>query len=94
MDLARVAHIHNIGALSPIQVTTLLTDVCARFGVDPTGNEIVLEELAHPCEGWPRHLHLALQVLTSSLVRPDVAGKISRVDFYQVIGDALKSRSR
>ena len=63
MNLTRGKEIHEIGSLEPDEVGEFILAFCHRFGMDPSGHEERLVELASPCKGWPHHLHYALQSL-------------------------------
>ena len=63
MNLTRGRYPHEIGSLEPDEAGTFMLACCRRFGIDTQGHEERIMELAAPCEGWPRHLHFALQSL-------------------------------
>jgi len=90
IGLTRGKRIHDIGALAPDEVTAFMQDSCQHFGMDSRCHRQNLHDLAFPCEGWPRHLHFALQALGEDALR--VEGDLSGVDWESVKGRAEKSR--
>ncbi len=97
MGLTRL-HVKEIGALSTepdgesgyAEVMDLMIRFCRHFGVDATGHEARLAALAAPCEGWPRHLHYALQSLGRSLLEVD--GDLGSVHWAPIVQEAAESR--
>ncbi len=97
MGLTRL-HVKEIGALSTepdedlgyIEVMDLMLRFCHAFGLDTTGHESKLIALAAPCEGWPRHLHYALQSLGRTLLEVD--GDLGSVDWARIGQEAAESR--
>ncbi len=94
MGLTRGKMLHTIGALDPNEVTDLTHRWCGHFGLDPTGHADALAALAGPCEGWPRHLHFALQALGRDILRTQDAGPgaLAAVDWERVATAAAFSR--
>ena len=92
MDLTRGKEIHEIGSLEPDEVGTFMLACCRRFGIDPQGHEERLVELAAPCEGWPRHLHFALQSLGREALKAE--GDLANVSWENVNKQAQESRTR
>ncbi len=94
MGLTRGKTLHNIRRFAATEVTALMTGFCRHYGLDPAGHEDALEALARPCEGWPRHLHFALQALGRDVLRIHNAGPASleAVDWEQVFAAAAVSR--
>ncbi len=94
MGLTRGKTLHAIGALDPDEVTELTHRWCGHFDLDPTGQAAALAALAAPCEGWPRHLHFALQALGRDILRSPDAGPaaLAEVDWARVATEAAISR--
>ena len=92
MDLTRISNIHEIGGLAPQESAALMEDFCRHFGMDPTGHEERLDALATPCEGWPRHLHFAMQALGREALR--CGGDLAGVDWAWCGNEAAESRVR
>ncbi len=92
MNLTRGKEIHEIGSLEPDEAGTFMLACCHRFGMDPSGHEERLVELASPCEGWPRHLHLTLQSLGREALKTD--GELANVSWEIVKKQAEESRTR
>ena len=92
MDLTRGKKVHEIGSLEPEEAGEFMLACCRRFGMDPLGHEEKLLELAVPCEGWPRHLHFALQSLGRESLKAE--GDLSKVSWEVVKKQAGKSRTR
>ncbi|MCY4259098.1 MAG: hypothetical protein OXC91_02380, partial [Rhodobacteraceae bacterium] len=65
---------------------------CARFGLEFQGHEECLKRLAAPCQGWPRHLHFALQALGRKAFAAD--GSLLCIDWTGVEEEAAASRIR
>jgi len=61
MQLTRPASTHAIGAIA--DGNELLERTCAVFGLVTNGVEDQLTQLAEDCQGWPRHLHIAMRAL-------------------------------
>ena len=92
MNLTRSRYPHEIGSLPPEEVAAFMLACCRRFGLDALGYEERLVELASPCEGWPRHLHFALQSLGREALKVD--GGLGRVSWTRILEDAESSRKR
>jgi len=90
LGLTRGLTLHAIGALPDDAVTALTARWCAHFGLDLTGSEARLAALAAPCEGWPRHLHVALQALGRHVLATE--GTLDAVDWTRVATAAAVSR--
>ncbi len=90
IGLTRGSRIHDIGALAPDEVTAFMQDSCQHFGMDSRDHRQNLHDLAFPCEGWPRHLHFALQALGEDALK--VEGDLAGVNWESVKGRAEKSR--
>lgn len=92
MGLTRGLKIHEVGGLEAAAVSGLMRDFCRRFGMDPSGYEAYLEALAKPAEGWPRHLHFAMQALGREALRR--GGDLDRADWTRIGNEAAESRIR
>ena len=92
MNLTRGRYPHEIGSLEPDEVGEFMLAFCHRFGMGPKGNEENLMKLAAPSEGWPRHLHYALQSLGREALPS--GGDLGRVPWTGIIEDAKSSRRR
>ena len=92
MDLTRGTTIHEVGGLSTEESAGLMVDFCRHFGIDPSGHEERLDALASPCEGWPRHLHFAMQALAAEALRCE--GNLAGVDWAGCGNEAAESRTR
>ena len=91
MNLTRISNIHEIGGLDAEESAGLMEDFCRHFGINPTGFEEHLNALAAPCEGWPRHLHFAMQALAVETLRTE--GDLARVDWARCAATAAESRT-
>ena len=91
MDLTRGKTVYEIGSLPPEKVSEFMLACCRRFGIDHQGHEERLVELAAPCEGWPRHLHFALQSLGREILK--AAGDLGKVSWEYVKKEADQSRT-
>ena len=94
MDLTRGTTIHEIDGLGATR-----RDRDADAGLlpafrhrPPTATRRVLDALAAPCEGWPRHLHFATQALAEEALRRE--GDLGRVDWDRIGTEAEESRTR
>ena len=92
MSLTRGLTVHEIGGLTPKDSAGLMQGFCRHFGIDPSGHEERLETLAAPCEGWPRHLHFAMQALGREALR--YGGDLAGVDWARCGNEAAESRVR
>ena len=91
MGLTRPSAVHEIGGLDAEETATLMRDFCRHFGMDPSGHEGRLDALAAPCEGWPRHLHFAMQALAAESLR--CGGDLAGVDWARCGNQAAESRA-
>ncbi|MCY4186776.1 MAG: hypothetical protein OXC82_05400 [Rhodobacteraceae bacterium] len=92
MNLTRGKKVHEIGSLTPEEAGEFMLSCCRRFGMDPLGHEERIMELAAPCEGWPRHLHFALQTLGREALKS--GGDLSGVAWKKIQQEAAQSRTR
>ena len=92
MSLTRGKKVHEIGSLDPEEVGGFMLSCCRRFGMNPLGHEERIMELAAPCEGWPRHLHFALQTLGREALKS--GGDLSGVAWKKIRQEAAQSRTR
>ena len=92
MGLIRGLTIHEVDGLEASDCATLVQGFCRHFGMDPAGHEARLDALAAPCEGWPRHLHFAMQALADEALRCE--GDLARVDWTRIEAEAAESRIR
>ncbi len=71
MDLTRIPpeQKHNIGCFPEHEAKEFMARSCTHFGIDVTGFEQEIERLAEPCDGWPRHLHIALKAFGREALR-------------------------
>ncbi len=92
LGLTRGRRIHEIGALKPRDASYFMMESCRNFGMDPGPWGERLDALVRPCEGWPRHLHFALQALGQVALETD--GDLSRVDWQLIEREADESRIR
>lgn len=91
MGLTRVKH-HEIGALAAEETRSLMIGFHHAFAIDPEGHGARLEALAEPTEGWPRHLHIALQALGRAALA--AGGDLKRVNWDRVSREAVEGRRR
>ena len=92
MGLTRLGNIHEIGGLEEVQAKELMRDFCLHFGIEPSRHEAYLDALTGPCEGWPRHLHFAMQALAGEAGR--CGGDLAGVDWDRCHDEAAQSRVR
>jgi len=90
MGLTRGLTPHEVGRLTREESRELMAGFCRRFGIDGSGHREELAELAAPTEGWPRHLHYALQALGRQAVAAD--GDLRRVDWGLAARQAADGR--
>ena len=90
MGLARGLRLHPVGGLAKEETEELLWGFCDRFGIETAGAEDRLAALAVPCEGWPRHLHFALQAFGSAAL--EAGGVAARIGWDDVFAAAADSR--
>ncbi len=98
MGLTRLS-VHPLGGLSTqpdpdrdgyTEVMDLMLSFCDHFGIGHTGQTARLMALAAPCEGWPRHLHFALQALGRGVLETD--GDLTAVNWPRILREAADSR--
>ncbi len=98
MGLTRLS-VHPLGGLSTqpdpdrdgyTEVADLMLSFCDHFGIGREGETARLMALATPCEGWPRHLHYALQALGREVLRTD--GDLTAVNWPVILQEAADSR--
>ena len=95
MGLTRGLTVHPVGSLAAEDVASLMTGFCHHFGMDPRGHEEHLEQLAAPCEGWPRHLHFALAALaTDALAMDGDLARLNCINWSCIQAAAMASRTR
>ena len=92
MDMTRGLAVHAIGSLTAAETGELMRGFCSRFGLDASGRDAELEALAAPCEGWPRHLHFAVQALGRQALAAD--GDPGGIDWDAAGREAAESRLR
>ena len=90
MGLTRGLKQHPLGGLSGGETEELMRGFCTRFGIESAGAEDRLAALASPCEGWPRHLHFALQAFGSATLA--AGGDTARIAWDGVFAAAADSR--
>ena len=90
MGLTRGLTQHPVGGLSDAETDELMRGFCGRFGIKTAGAEDRLAALAAPCEGWPRHLHFALQAFGSAVLA--AGGDAARISWDGVFAAAAGSR--
>ncbi|MCY4288782.1 MAG: hypothetical protein OXC63_09340 [Aestuariivita sp.] len=82
IGLTRGLTIHNVSCLSQPECEELMVEFCQKFGVDPSGCEPRLHDLATPTEGWPRHLHFMFKAFAKELLCTN--GDLAKVRWDQV----------
>ncbi len=92
MGLTRGLKLYEVGRLSVEETDQLMRGFCRRFGLRADGSEPFLAELAAGAEGWPRHLHFALQALGEEALAAD--GDLGRVSWSAAAKRAAESRLR
>ena len=92
MGLTRGLKLYEVGRLSVEETDELMRAFCRRFGLSADGSEPFLAELAASAEGWPRHLHFALQALGEEALAAD--GDLGRVSWSAAAKRAAESRLR
>jgi len=92
LDLSRVMRIRTLGGLSRTESRSLMRKFCETFGVGIQGYEHRLNRLVDMCDGWPRHLHNALQALGRELLKPEVKGDPCPVNWRRVASDLQTHR--
>ncbi|MCY3878364.1 MAG: ATP-binding protein [Rhodobacteraceae bacterium] len=82
----------GIGCLEAEEARGLVRGWCRHFGIEPKGHDARLDKLTGSTDGWPRHLHFALQALADGLLGPGVKGRLSEVDWSCVMDRNLQLR--
>ena len=90
LGLTRGLTQHPVGGLSAVETEELMRGFCGRFGIETAGAEDRLAALAAPCEGWPRHLHFALQAFGAAAL--EAGGDAARIGWDDVFAAAAGSR--
>ena len=90
LGLTRGLTLHPLGSLSDAETGDLMRGFCDRFGIETAGAEDRLTALAAPCEGWPRHLHFALQAFGAAAL--ETGGAAARIGWDGVFAAAAGSR--
>ena len=84
---------HTLGALTFEEATEAVKMFLDRFVIDRTGIDIDWpSDLAAAADGWPRHLHNALQALAAGLLAAD--GQLADVDAEAVRQGVRERRMR
>ncbi len=94
MDLQHGLQIHDISCLTEPEVSLFLRSTCKYFGIDRRGYERQVERLVHACDGWPRHLHFAIQALANEVLKREAIEGLSRVDWSHLEREARASRTQ
>ena len=96
MDLTRV-DVREIGILTTTpdrngytETKDLMLLFCDHFGIERNAQIDRLMDLAAPCEGWPRHLHHALQSMGREVLRTE--GDLAAVNWRRIHQEAVDSR--
>ncbi len=92
MGLTRGLKLYEVGRLSVEETDQLVRGFCRRFGFRDDGSENHLAELAASADGWPRHLHFALQALGEEALSAD--GDLGRISWSAAAKRAAESRLR
>ena len=92
MGLASGLKLNEVGRLSVKETDELVRGFCCHFGLRADGSEPYLAELAAGAEGWPRHLHFALQALGEEALAAD--GDLGRISWSAAAKEAAESRLR
>jgi len=87
MGLTRGRMDHAVGCFEDSDMVGVMRLFCERFGMNPTAHGDRLDALARPTEGWPRHIHFALQALGRQALA--ARGDLERVDWN---GRSLRQR--
>ena len=90
MGLTRGLTQHPLGGFSDEETSELIRGFCGFFGIGTTGAEDRLAALAAPCEGWPRHLHFALQAFGAAALK--AGGDAARIGWEGAFAAAAASR--
>ncbi len=79
MHLTRGSRLHETCPLTAFQAQDFMRWLAIHFGLDTNGHATHLEALADLCDGWPRHLRHAGEVLAKETERVD--GDMGRMDW-------------
>ncbi len=92
MDLTHIpaGQIHNIGRFPEPEAEEFMARSCAHFGIDFSGYEDEIGRLAASCDGWPRHLHIALQALGKEALQTD--GDLGEVAWKRIHDESNTGR--
>ncbi len=92
IGLTRGLKIRQLGCLDSGDSGKLMRRFCRHFRMDPEGQGERLDGLARDTEGWPRHLHIALQSLGREALTAE--GDLSRIDWHLAASRAAEDRVR
>ena len=92
IGLTRALNPHEVGCLAAAEVDELMRGFSKRFGLQAYGSEEPLADLAADAEGWPRHLHFALQALGEEAIAAE--GDLNSIDWSRAAKRAAGSRLR
>jgi len=92
MSLTRIPfkQTHNIGCFPIDESIDFMHQSCSYFGIDITGFESRTDRLAETCEGWPRHLHIALRALGEEAMK--AGGELGQVNWEKITQEAKVGR--
>ncbi len=93
MDLTRIpaGQVHGIGCFPDHEAREFMTRSCAHFGINTAGFGHEVDQLAEPCDGWPRHLHILLKTLGREFLVN--GGNLGKVDWMTVREKARAGRA-
>ena len=94
IGLTRGLTTFGIGCLSDEEAQGLVHGWCCHYEMNPHGHTQRINLLAASTDGWPRHLHFALQALARNLVQPGVDGRLELVDWTGVMNSNMQLRQR
>ena len=94
MGLTR-ASARPLGGLEPLEAVRLMGSFCGHFRIGrPDGGPdrllVRMKKLAAPCEGWPSHLHHALQAFGRAVL--DAGGRLDRLRWDRIAAEAAGAR--
>lgn len=92
IGLTRGLNLHEVGCLAAAEVEDLVRGFCKRFGLQANGCEDRLADFAAYGEGWPRHLHCAMQALGEEALATD--GDLKSIGWSRAAKRAAESRLR
>jgi len=92
IGLTRGLEIRHLGCLDSGDSCRLMRRFCRHFRMEPEGQGERLDRLARDTEGWPRHLHIALQSLGREALTAE--GDLSRIDWALTASRAAENRIR